>query len=86
MKSKDVRIGMKVVPFQKTAGVRGFPTWRDVTTVKRANDSNQPFLFVVGWNKDSKCWILSNVSTVYSDWALFSSKDFYPYTGENHEI
>ncbi len=86
MKSKDVRIGMKVVPTQKTKGTAGFPTWRSASAVASAIRTGQPFMYVVGWEKESKSWMLSAGNSSRYDWSLFSSKDFYPYTGENNEI
>lgn len=84
MKSKDVRIGMKVVPFQKTIGMfQG--NFRQILTVQRAIEYGQPYLYVTRWNKYEKCWCLSDDSRVRSG-DFFNSKDFYPYTGENHEI
>lgn len=77
MKSKDVRIGMKVVPFQKT--VRTMQNnFRQILTAQAAIERGQPYLYVIGWNKYQKCWRLSDNGRDSSG-DFFLSKDFEPY-------
>ncbi len=83
MKSNDVRIGMKVVPFQKTVGIMQ-DNFRQILTVRTAIERRQPYLYIVGWHKYDKCWRLSDTRDGGGD--FFNSKDFHLYTGENNEI
>lgn len=77
MKSRDVVIGMKVVPHSKSdsrLGLDGSVVWN------RAKEMNQPYLYVHGWNSDYKVWFLAEIP--YSRLCtgdFFLSKDFEPY-------
>lgn len=84
MKSKDVVIGMKVVPTQKTVGIFQ-ENFRGIYAVERATMAGQPFLYVIKWNNIERCWCLSD-QRYESSGDHFNARDFYPYTGENHEI
>lgn len=72
MNKKDVVIGMKVVPFQKTA--YGFEGLEKSFAWKWAIEANRPYLNVDSWSEINCCWIL--------DGDLFNSCDFEPYIDE----
>jgi hypothetical protein len=73
MKQKDIMTGMKVVPFQKTAGGNPFPTYDWDMRAKR-----QGYLYVIEWNDEKRCWILhSDGNSDSGDW--YNAEDFNPY-------
>lgn len=79
MRNKDVRIGMKVVPFQKTVnGWSNFPThtWEECS-------ENQGFLYVTEYDNDQKCWVLSEDTDGKGD--FYNSQDFKSYGDESME-
>ncbi len=78
MKKEDIEIGMKVVPHQKTAWgeLSDSYIWRD------ALDDNQNYLFVVGFDEDENCFVLSNEMNTEGDGDYFNPVDFDPYVGK----
>ena len=73
MKEQDIRIGMKVVPHDKTAGHKGL---KKSTTWEVAKDDRQNYLYVRG--KESGVYILSNKEN-YGIAEVFNACDFEPY-------
>jgi hypothetical protein len=76
MKNKNVKIGMRVVPFQKTAGVK------DLSTSPVWKASKKDFLYVTG-QEDDGLWVL-DVKYVPGrpSGDFFNAKDFKPYREE----
>ena len=73
MKEQDVRIGMKVVPHDKTAGQKGL---KKSTIWEVAKDDRLNYLYVRG--KEDGVFILSNEEN-YGIGELFNPCDFEPY-------
>ena len=75
MKKSDVVLGMKVVPFKKTAKGYG----RLSNSYSKNVLKNQRYLYVTGWNDEDRCWELARDKgdTVACD--FFMSGDFKPY-------
>lgn len=73
MKEQDVRIGMKVVPHDKTAGQKGL---KKSTIWEVAKDDSLNYLYVRG--KDEGAFILSNKEN-YGIAEIFNACDFEPY-------
>jgi len=75
MKDSDVKIGMKVVPHDKTSGRPGLENsdyW------KRAKEAGQPYLFVIG--DVDLVWALSDKRDAGGlDTEFFRASDFEPY-------
>jgi hypothetical protein len=73
MKNKNVKIGMRVVPFQKTAGVK------DLSTSPVWKASKKDFLYVTG-QEDDGLWVL-DVKYVPGrpSGDFFNAKDFKRY-------
>lgn len=79
MKNKNVKIGMKVMPFQKTAywdGLDSSNAWN------RAKNSNQPYLYVKEWDYDRGYWVLNDTIDDNHGGDFFNSCDFSPYKEE----
>jgi len=75
MKEDNVEIGMKVVPFQKTA-----EGWGDLDSSNIWYDAKrkaQPFLYVTGWDGEEDAWLLNITSEEDGD--FFRSEDFELY-------
>ena len=74
MKEEDIKIGMKVVPFQKTA-----EEWGDLSSsqVWQKARGSQGFLYVFGLDREEDAWILSADKT--NDGDFFRSEDFELY-------
>lgn len=89
MKKSDVKIGMRVVPFQKTA--KNWGNLESSCVWKNAQDSGQKFLYVVGiyLNEESELvrnkvvkkttleYMLNSEKTHGGD--FFDARDFKPY-------
>ena len=73
MKEQDVRIGMKVVPHDKTAGQKGL---KKSTIWEVAKEDSLNYLYVRG--KEDGVFILSNEEN-YGIGELFNPCDFEPY-------
>lgn len=73
MEDKDVKIGMKVVPFRKSV----YSSLEDSLMWNLAKDSAQPFLFVKDFDEDLSGWLLVDKLSHGGDY--FLSSDFYPY-------
>lgn len=75
MRKQDIKIGMKVVPFRKTAEGWSYPLdeshcWNDAKAMG--------FLYVVAWEAEENCWVLSGrLESKSGD--FFHSRDFRPY-------
>lgn len=80
MKSKEVEIGMAVIPHDKTMGYCNFHEWLFATGLK-----TPPVLQVKSWEKGEKAWLLDNMSTL-GNGGLFSAKDFEPYSTPFTEV
>ena len=72
----NVKVGMKVVPFQKTAF--GFKELEDSYSWNRVRGTDKPYLNVDMWDDDRSCWILSG--------DFFNACDFEPYIDEEKEV
>jgi len=74
MRKQDVQIGMKVVPFQKTAwcSLTDSYIWKD------ALEDKQNYLYVVEFDEDENCFVLNNIDGD-SDGDFFHPEDFNPY-------
>jgi len=74
MNKKDVKIGMKVVPFQKTtySGLENSGILRDAKRI------GQPYLYVCGWDDDENCFYL-HVDKNEDSGDFFNPEDFEPY-------
>jgi hypothetical protein len=77
MNDKDVKIGMKVVPFKKTAGFFA-PRLKDSATWRRAQEDGQEFLYVIGYDNSRPCWVLSDNEDSHTG-DFFNADDFYQY-------
>lgn len=78
MKSKDVKIGMKVVPHQKT--VKGWGGLEHSYIWKYASESDEPYLLVTEYNSNEKCFVLGNEEDMINrDGDYFNACDFEPY-------
>lgn len=76
MKSKDVTIGMAVIPHDKTAGYFNFSQWRGAEELKEV-----PVLLVESWDKSERSWILTSMPLQDTEvGGMFHAKDFEPYT------
>lgn len=81
MRKQDVVIGMRVVPFQKTAytyGLENSGVWKD------ARNKNQEYLYVIDWDEELKCFVLSdeNVNNE-DDGDFFNPEDFKHYNEQD---
>jgi hypothetical protein len=78
MKNEEVKIGMKVVPHDKTAN-----NWCNLEDSWEWQHRIHPFLYVTEWNSDDECWCLSNENipnTTSAD--FFNSEDFEIFVGD----
>lgn len=80
MKTKDIKIGMRVTPFQKT--VKKYE--ENIDQYKRHKYGSGLFLnfnnylFVVDYDEDTKAWVLGeNIKSNCGD--CFNAEDFEPY-------
>lgn len=74
MKVEEVKVGIKVVPFQKTAGkVRDF---EKCSAWKQAKENKQPFLYVAGFNSQTTPLLSYTPAGVGH---TFNYGDFKPY-------
>jgi hypothetical protein len=71
MKDEDVKIGMKVVPFKKTAGIYDLNT----SPVWYGKGYDQGFLYVVG--KHNGLWFLNSDNKIVRNY--FNASDFEPF-------
>lgn len=79
MKNSDVKIGMKVVPHDKT--VEGYGDGLNESNQwSVAKENNQPFMYVTEWSDDENCWCLSadNIPNTYNA-DFFDASDFELY-------
>lgn len=79
MNNKDVKVGMRVVPFQKT--VEGWVSLDESVEVQIAREKRQSFLYVVAWDDDGY-WILAQnleLSGQVDRGDFFNAQDFVPY-------
>jgi len=79
MKDADVKIGMKVVPHNKTAFMCGLGSSGNWQQAKR---DHQPYLFVNGHDEDG--WMLGNKIKTGGDY--FNASDFEPYEDLDRRI
>lgn len=80
MKKSDVKIGMKVAPTRKT--VRSWGSLSLSAEWGEAKEKKLGFLYVVEWEKEEKCWVLSarsRRSNPHKTGDFFNSSDFQPY-------
>jgi len=79
MKDEDVKIGMKVIPHDKTA--TGWGELSSSNHWKVAQETGQPFLFVLRATTNSydktTVWVLGETQGGHGD--LFNASDFEPY-------
>lgn len=80
MKDSDVRVGMRVVPHDKTAGC----SLIDCVNWRNAKAENQPYLFVV--EKYGKAWVLSSHAGKSWNTEYFNASDFEPYDDLDYQI
>jgi hypothetical protein len=78
LNKKDIKIGMKVVPFQKT--VKNYLDFNSSGVWRRAKEKNQNYLYVVGFEENEKYYMLSEIMgfEIYGD--FYNAEDFEPYT------
>ena len=76
MKEFDVKIGMKVVPRDKTAGYEGLENSYNYKIMK---EINQPYLFVDGKTEEG---FLLHSRNMMACAEVFSASDFEPYSEE----
>ena len=72
MKNEDVKIGMKVVPHDKTAA-----GWSNFLKWLASGDNTKPYLFVVSFSQIEQAWILSEHKGGLGSY--FNASDFEPY-------
>lgn len=77
MKNEDVKIGMKVVPFQKT--VKGYDGLSTSVAWYRAKEKHQPFLYVAKKDGDGIFILYDDVNYVDLGCDYFNACDFQPY-------
>lgn len=83
MRKEDVKIGMKVRPFQKTA--KGWE--EDINEYKKHTYNpgkffgEKEYLFVIKYDTYEEAWILSE-DPEENDGDFFNSEDFKPYSEE----
>lgn len=76
MKSKDVVIGMAVIPHDKTAGYFNYSGWLNSEEL-----TIPPVLLVEKWDKFDRCWELTSLPLQDSErGGMFHAKDFEPCT------
>ena len=81
MKKEDIKIGIKVTPFQKT--VIGFE--KDIEEYKNTNDlgkflKENRYLYVIGYDDYKQVWMLGDMTyNNNEDGDYFNAKDFEPY-------
>ena len=76
MKDADVKIGMKVVPFQKTTRTI-IASLSDSVMWRTAKEHDQPFLYVVRFRE--YFWVLSTQKGNQASGDWFNACDFRPY-------
>jgi hypothetical protein len=76
MKTKDVRIGMKVVPHNKT--VKGWEDFKNCFHWNDVKDTDHPYLFVVGKDRNPACYVL-NQDEGAKGGNFYRASDFNPY-------
>jgi len=80
MKKEDIKIGMRVVPFQKTA----FSQLENSNTWKDALNKNQKYLYVIDWDDELNCFVLDDENINDGDNGdFFNTEDFKPYSEED---
>lgn len=82
MNNSDVKIGMKVVPFQKTIG----DVFEKSIVWKWAQRDKQPFLYVNGYEPYNDYWRLHNSETGEQNGDFYKAEDFEPYVSEEELI
>jgi hypothetical protein len=80
MKKEDVKIGMKVVPFQKT--VKGWEGLETSCVWKKTKEKGQNYLCINEYDENEGCYVLGFEET---DGDFFNVEDFKPYV-EKFEI
>jgi len=76
MKKEHVKIGMRVIPFQKTV----FSQLEKSNTWKDAQNKNQDYLYVVDWDDKLNCFVLDDENMNDEDNGdFFNPEDFEPY-------
>jgi len=85
MLDKDVRTGMKVVPFQKTKVI--CDSFSSSNTMRRIKETGQEYTYVLGWDMEESCWLLSDKKGARVDEGdFFNASDFEPYVEEEKSI
>ncbi len=79
MRSKDVTIGMKVVPHSKS---QGYMTLESILTAM--SNFHSPFLTVKSYEKETKSWVLR--ATGIGVGLIFLAKEFEPYVENENEV
>jgi hypothetical protein len=86
MKPEEIKIGMKVVPINKSIGFGG-PGLERSFAWREAQKNNQPYIFVTGTDKDYPGAILCAQEANKNTGDYFLPKDLIPYDeiikGEN---
>jgi len=77
MKDEDVKIGMRVVPFQKT-------TWRDLSKSDAwKKGKERGYLYVTFYDREEEAWVLDQQGKYFSySGDFFNACDFEPYIEE----
>lgn len=77
MRKEDIEIGMKVVPYQKTAYTHEL---EDSGVWKDARNKNQDYLYVIDWDHALNCFVLNDENMNDGDNGdFFNAEDFKPY-------
>jgi hypothetical protein len=77
MKKEDIIIGIKVVPHDKTVDEDYYGGLDKSNVWKRAQENDQPYLYLVGYSELDNAYILNNKNIYDGD--FFNIEDFEPY-------
>ena len=75
MKKEDVKIGMMVVPHSKHIGCE----LEDSNSWIISLELKQNYLFVIDWEEEEKCFVLSEIENDPDSGDFFNPEDFEPY-------
>lgn len=80
LKKENVKIGMKVVPHSKTV----WSELEESNSWKLALVRKQNYLYVIAWDNDEQCFVLSENLIDEEGGDFFNPEDFEPY--EENEV
>ena len=82
MKFEEIKIGMKVVPVNKSVGFGGVGLDRSYV-FREAKNMKQPYLFITGFKEDKYHVLLCDTKENTYNGDFFMPEDLIPYEGEN---